>query len=362
VTVLTATEQKARVRRSFFTKGIIIATMSGMAYGLYSAFVTQAMGQGIWAQWYGTDTVLSAFVVVYVLGVLGSGINDLVSAVWAVGISGFKGKLVDFARSIRTKPGMVIMICAVIGGPIASAAYIISLQMAGSIIAPITALCPALGAILSRILFKQTLNARMLVGIAICLAATIMIGWSSMQDGARPGAILGCVIAFVAALGWAVEGAVAGFGTTVVEYEIGITIRQLTSGLVNLVIVFPLMCVFAGHIGLAPRMLGAAFSSGSSMIFFVISGFFALFAFSLWYKGNSMCGTALGMACNGAYSFWVPFFCWLILGVFFRQTGWSLEPVAWVAAVVMFIGILVIAVNPLQWLLKDKSRSMKEVV
>jgi uncharacterized protein (DUF983 family) len=88
------------------------------------------------------------------------------------------------------------------------------------------------------------------------------------------------------------------------------------------------------------------------MIFFVVSGFFALFAYSLWYKGNSMCGTALGMASNGAYSFWVPFFCWLILGVFFGQDGWALEPIAWVAAVVMFLGILLIAVNPLDWIKK----------
>ncbi|MCL2736633.1 MAG: hypothetical protein FWD75_08415 [Propionibacteriaceae bacterium] len=361
MSVLTATEQKTRLKRTFFTKGLVIATVSGMAYGLYSAFVTQAMGQGVWGSWYGPDTVLSAFVVVYVLGVLGSGINDLVSAVWAVGIAGLKGKLMDFFRSVKTRPGMVIMACAVIGGPIASAAYIISLQMAGSIIAPITALCPALGAILSRFLFKQKLNLRMVIGILICLAATLMIGWSSLQADARPGAVLGCVIAFIAAVGWAIEGAVAGFGTTVVEYEIGITIRQLTSGVVNLLVVLPLMCFFAGHIGLAPRLVVDAVTSGGSMIFFVISGLFALFAYSLWYKGNSMCGTALGMACNGAYSFWVPFFCWLILGVFFGQDGWALQPIAWVAAVVMFLGILVIAVNPLEWFRRNTSSLMEEV-
>jgi len=351
-----ALDLKRLSSRRFFRRGITIATASGMAYGLYSAFVTYAMGQGVWAGWYGADTVLTGFVVVYVLGVLGSGINDLVSAVWAVGIAGVKGKLVDFVRSVRTKPGRVIMLCAVIGGPISSAAYIIALQLAGSIVAPITALCPALGAILSRFLFKQKLTGRMLLGIAICFTATMMIGWSSLQEGARPGALLGCCIAFIAALGWAIEGCVAGFGTTVVDYEIGITIRQVTSGLVNLLVLLPVMCVLAGNVGLAPRLLAGAFTSPAAMAFFVISGFFALYAYSLWYKGNSMCGTALGMAANGAYSFWVPFFCWLILGVVLRQDGWTLQPIAWAAAVVMFLGILIIAVNPLQWFTRNRDR------
>ncbi|MCL1922536.1 MAG: hypothetical protein FWG15_01465 [Propionibacteriaceae bacterium] len=356
-----ATDKKAQQVRGFFIKGITVAILSGMAYGLYSAFITYAMGKGVWEDWYSENTVLTLFVVVYVLGVLGSGINDMISAVWAIGIAAAKGKLMDFFRCIKSKPGLVMMGCAIAGGPIASAAYIISLQMAGSIIIPITALCPALGAILGRLLFKQKLNGRMVLGILICLTATLMIGWSSLQEGAREGALLGCAIAFIAAMGWAIEGAIAGFGTTVIDYEIGITIRQVTSGLVNLLILLPIVCLLAGNIALAPQLTFSALTSSPAMIFFVVSGFFALFAYSLWYKGNSMCGTALGMAANGAYSFWGPFFCWLVLGVFFGLEGWNLEPIAWVAAVVMFLGILIIAVNPLDWFTKKTVQEIEEV-
>jgi hypothetical protein len=127
----------------------------------------------------------------------------------------------------------------------------------------------------------------------------------------------------------------------------------VTSGIVNLLILLPIMAAIAGSVLLAPELATAALTDGPSMIFFVVSGFFALFAFSLWYKGNSMCGTALGMACNGAYSFWGPFFCWVVLGVFAGQDGWALAPIAWVAAVVMFLGILLIAVNPLELLRRN---------
>ena len=349
-----AVAAKKKLSSKFFKKGITVAILSGMCYGLYSAFITLGMSNGVWGDWYGVNTAaLSAFVVTYMLGALGSALNDTISAIWCLGIAAGKGKLGDFVRTLSTKPGRMMMLAALLGGPIASTAYIVALQMAGSIVIPITALCPAIGAIMARILFKQKLTPRMLLGIAICFSATLMIGGTGFLADAPEGLLLGILIAFIAAFGWGLEGCIAGYGTSMIDYEIGITIRQCTSGLSNLIILLPIMGMMAGNIGLAPALVIQAVSSGPAMIWFVVSGFFAVFAYSLWYKGNSMCGAALGMACNGAYSFWGPFFCWLILGVFVGQEGWTLAPIAWAAAIVMALGILIISMNPLD-LFKSK--------
>ena len=345
---------KHSLQRSYFVKGISVAVLSGMCYGLYSAFITQGMSVGAWGDWY---TVNQAGVMILLLGALGSAVNDSISAVWCIIMAAIKGKLGDFGRCLRTKPGRVMILCALAGGPIASTAYIVALQMAGSIIIPITALCPAIGAILGRLLFKQTLTPRMLVGVFVCVGASIMIGSVSFGGEAAPGTFVGCLIALIAAFGWGVEGCIAGFGTTLIDYEIGITIRQTTSGLSNLIILVPVISLIAGNIGLAPSFIASAFSDGTAMPFFIISGFCSLFAFSLWYKGNSMCGAALGMACNGAYSFWGPFFCWIVLGLFFKQDGWMLAPIAWVGAIVMFFGILLIAINPFAPLMKKNAEA-----
>ena len=56
-----------------------------------------------------------------------------------------------------------------------------------------------------------------------------------------------------------------------------------------------------------------------------------------------MCGAALGMACNEAYSFWGPFFCWIVIGIAMKQPGWDVHPIVWLG----IIGILLIALNPL---------------
>ncbi|MEW6696626.1 MAG: hypothetical protein AB1341_04645 [Bacillota bacterium] len=344
----TAVAAKKKLSSNFFKKGLIVGILSGMFYGLYSAFLTLGMSNGVWADWYGVNNAaLSAFVITYLLGALGSALNDTISAFWSMGIAAFKGKLGDYFRTLKTKPGKIMILAALIGGPIASTAYVVALQMAGSIIIPITALCPAIGAILARILYKQKLTPRMLLGIGICFIATLMIGSTSMSADAPEGLLLGLAIAFICAFGWGLEGCVAGYGTSMIDYEIGITIRQSTSGLANLIILVPVMAILAGNIGLAPSLMGQAVTSGPAIIWFVVSGFFAVFAYSLWYKGNSMCGAALGMACNGTFSFWGPFFCWLVLGVFAGQEGWALPPIAWAAAVVMALGIWIIAMNPL---------------
>ena len=349
---LQRTEAKySALKSDFFKKGVLIGGMSGLLYGVYSAFLTLGMARGVWADWYGPNTAgLSAFVITYMLCALGSSINDTISGLFSLANVTAKGKFKDFLRTMRTKPGWIMVVAALFGGPIANTAYVISLQMAGSMAAPVSALCVAIGAILGRVLYKQELNLRMAAGIGLCGAA--LTGMNSQ-------AILGCIVAFVAALGWGIEGCVAGHGTALIDSEIGITIRQCTSGIVNTLFLVPLFAVLAGNIGLAPRLLGQAWSSGGSMVFFVISGFCAMLTFSMWYKGNSMCGAALGMALNGTYSFFTPLCCWILLGLICREPGWAMTPVGWISAVIMFFGILLIAMNPMD-LLKKKEHKTQE--
>lgn len=349
---LMAFNAKNKLSSDFRKKGIIIALLSGLLYGFYTAFMTLGMSKGVWIDWYGVNKAgLSAFALTYLLGALGAATNDTCSAVWAVGIAGVRGRLGDFFRCLKTKPGLVMVVAALVGGPIASTAYVIGLQKAGALVVPISALCPAFGAILGRILFKQELNARMMLGIGICFLASLMIAGTSLGGDAPEGLLLGILFGFVAAIGWGFEGCVCGYGTSMIDSEVGITIRQVTSGLSNLIILIPLFSLMAGDVDTF-GLVSQAFTDGSSMIWFALSGLCAYLSFMFWYKGNSMCGAALGMSCNATFSFWGPFCCWIILGVLMGIDGWSIPPIAWAAAVVMILGIFIIALNPMDLLRK----------
>ena len=120
-----------------------------------------------------------------------------------------------------------------------------------------------------------------------------------------------------------------------------------------------MLAAVGGELPSVPAMLGAALTDPAILVF-AVSGLFAMPAYSFWYKGNSMCGTALGMACNGMYAFWGPFFIWIVLGVLnigSMSEGYPpLSPVQWAGAVTMVAGIFCIAMDPLAMTKKKVSK------
>lgn len=341
-----ALEAKKKMEKSFRIKGICIGLMSGFLYGGYTAFMTQGMKSGIWAGWYGAAGGLSAFALMYTLSAVGAAVNDICSAIWSLIYAAFIGRLGDFIRSLNSKPGRTLIIAALIGGPLASTSYVVGLQMAGSIIIPIAALNAAIGAIIGKLVYKQTLSGGMLAGIGLCFGAAVLIGSTGFTGGVGFSAatVMGIAAGFLAALGWGIEGAVGGYACCMVDYEVAIVIRQCTSGLANGVVLCSLLSLIGGDgiiSGIA--LVGQALTDGSSIWMFAIGGIFASFSFKFWYKSSSMCGAALGMGCNGTYAFWGPFWCLIVCGIIFGEDGYSIPWQGWIGAVIMVIGILVLA-------------------
>ena len=341
---------KQAQEKSFRKKGIFIALMSGFLYGGYTAFMTQGMATGVWVDFYGGTGVaagISAFGLVYTLSAVGAAVNDICSAVWTLIYAAIIGRLGDFGRSLKTKPGRILIVAAIIGGPIASTAYVVGLQMAGSIIVPIAALNAAIGAIIGRMIFKQPLTKGMVGGIVICFVAAVLIGSTGMSfgEGFSGEMLLGMIAAFCAALGWGIEGAVGGYACCMVDTEVAICIRQCTSGIVNAVIFCSLLAMIGGDgIGSGLALVGHALADGPSIWMFFIGGVFASWSFTFGYKGASMCGAALGMGCNGTYAFWGPFWCFIVCGLIFGTDGYAIPWQGWVGALIMVIGIFVLAI------------------
>lgn len=365
--------EKERKKR-FFYRGILFAGASGVCYGLYTALLTLAQTQGVWGEWVsgamwgGGNPALSAFTVTFALAALAAAINDLFSGAWSILVCAKSGQLHDLWMTARSKPGIAMMACAAIGGPVATIAYVIALNAAVAsgnpgVIVPIAALNCAIGAVLGRVLFKQGLEGHKVAGVVVCLFASALVGGASFA-AIGPESLVGCLFALIAAFGWGIEGCIAGFGTSLIDYRVGIAIRQITAGILEFVVAFPILAFVGDGFYSIGALTEAAFTD-SSLVLFLISGLFAMPAFSFWYKGNSMCGTALGMACNGTYAFWGPFFIWLIMGVF-NIGGHSadyppLSAIQWSGALTMILGIFLIAVDPAKLLKKDRARKTTSV-
>ena len=259
--------QGAARAASFMRRGIAFAMASGACYGLYTTFLTLAQTQGAWPQWLaglpwgaagvlpsgntavalppagGVHPGLSPITAAFAMAALAAGLNDLLSGVWSLAMCAKNQQLGDLVRMVRSRPGAVMMLSATIGGPFAATCYVVALNAATragnpGVIVPIAALNVTVGAILGRVMFGQRLSANTAAGIAACLGAGAVIGGASLSSMGA-GAAMGCAFALLAAIGWGFEGCVAGFGTALIDYRIGIAIRQLTAGILEAAVLFP---------------------------------------------------------------------------------------------------------------------------
>ena len=312
---------KLNANRKFKKTGISAGAISGLTYGLFSTFVVVAT----------TQEPLVGAVGLFAVPYIASTINDLLAAIWLLIYNTTTGRLKEIGRSIRTFPGLIVMLGALFGGPIANGAYLMGLAMAGAYAIPISALFALFGAVFARIILKQKITKRVAVGMCICIIGAIIINWVTPESGSN--FTLGIIFAFVAAIGWGLEGVLAAFGSATIDSDVAVNIREAVSGVVSGIIVI----VFIG----ATDLLNATLSAGTPVIWLAIAGLCAAISFLTWYKANATVGCAVGMSLNMTYVFWG-----VLLSIMFL--GSAITPTIIIGSIVIFIGAVLVSMNPLE--------------
>jgi drug/metabolite transporter (DMT)-like permease len=322
-----ADRMKLNANKKFQKTGVGTGVISGLTYGLYSTFVVIAS----------MKAPLAGAVGLFAAPYIASALNDSLAAIWLLIYNTMTGRIRELGRSLRTFPGFIVILGALVGGPIASGAYLMGLAMAGAYAIPISALYSLFGAIFARIILKQKITPRVGVGMVICIVGAIVINWVKPETGSN--FTLGIICAFVAAVGWSLEGVLAAFGSAMIDSDIAINIRQAVSGLVDIVIIIPII----GATGL----LKATILSGSPLMWLVISGLCAAVSFLCWYKANSTIGCAIGMSLNITYVFWGVLFSILFLGS-------AITPTIVGGSIIILLGAVLVSMNPMDLLFKKE--------
>lgn len=323
-----------KMSTSFERKGTIAGIISGGAFGLNSVVL-------------GIALTLVPFVGVgaLVAPLVAAGLNDGLAGVWLLIYNIKQGRGKEIIRSFNTKPGKIVCLAAIMGGPIANAAYLIAIKDASAAYAlPISALFPVFGAILARIFLKQKVSLRIAVGMVLCVIGAGVIGYAPPQ-GDLPHFYEGILFALIAAFGWAAEGTLSTFGTAVIDPKMAINIREFMSGIVFLIVVMPLIGGFAVYF--------RVFMHLNAFIMIAIAALTGAVTFLSWYKSNSMCGVAKGMALNGTYALWGILFSFL-LGLAHLTNGVQLTVTLIIGAIVITIGAVLVAINPMEFIKKKE--------
>lgn len=320
-------------RKKFKAIGVTTGLISGLMYGLYTTFVLIA----------GYYKPLAGAVGLFAAPYVTSGLNDLFAGIWLTAYNVKTGRIREIGRSLRLFPGKIILIGSLVGGPIASGAYLMGLAMAGAYAIPISAMYILFGALFARIFLKQKIVPRVGIGMVICVIGAIVINWVKPEGSTN--FTLGIICAFVAAIGWALEGVFAAYGSAMLDTDVVINIRQLLSGIVDLIVILPMV----GGMGL---LKGTLFSLPPVM-WLLVSGLCAAISYLCWYKSNSTIGCAMGMSLNITYAFWGVLFCILFL----KQ---PLTPTIIIGSIIIILGAVLVSVDPFE-LLKKKEEVSNEI-
>lgn len=328
-------------RLSYGKKGIICGLGSGITWGLQGIIFAIALTMFPFV-----SSAYSAMALV-VAGIVAAGMHDLFAGGWVALYTVCTARRAEFIRTLKTKPGKMILLCTLFGGPFAMSCYTVSLNYVGVTYAlAMQALFPAIGAVLSVVVLKEKLVPRTWAGIFCVVVGAALVSYTPPTGDAYPNFYLGIFLAFIAACGFAVDGIIATYAMDMIDPEISIAIRLMWSGIFILVLLVPVAGIIGGAGLVGWKMLAGFFSSAGALagLLIIAAAFTGGLCWFCNYKAFNMAGAARGMALNVTYCLWSVGFAWL-----FQKMGlysYSITSIAIVGAVVILVGTILVVANP----------------
>ncbi|AFM40590.1 putative membrane protein [Desulfosporosinus acidiphilus SJ4] len=308
---------------TFAKKGVGRGLLSGAAWGLDGVLMGMVLGL---APFTNNQSIFAAPLV-------GACLHDGFAALWLFIYNIINGKWRDYARTLKTRPAKMIMLAAILGGPIGMSGNLLGIYFAGaSYTAAITAAYPAVGALLGSVFLKEKISRRLWFGIIMAIFGSFIVGFVPPNSSNYPHFYLGIGLAVVGALGWAVEGVLSTYGMDLVDSDIAIGIREATSFLVYIVVILPLVG------GVSFRILTASLASPAGWYIAVV-GLVGGTSFLSWYRAMNMTGVGRTMGLSVTFALWSVFFGWLLNNL-------QLAPNLIIGVVIIFLGTVLSLGNP----------------
>ncbi len=240
--------------------------------------------------------------------IVSSALHDVFCALWLLLYMGVRGRLKDTLAALKTRSGKVVMLGALLGGPLGMTGYVIAINNIGAgYTAIISSFYPAFGTLMAVLLLKEKITAGRLIALFVALCGIIAMGYLSADTTVVGDPTIGLIAAIVTVVGWGSEAVLCAWGMRddAVDNETALQIRETTSAIVYLFVILPIF--------------GAWMFTWTSLPTFGV-GVVALAALAgtasylFYYKGIATIGAAKGMALNISYSAWAVLFGLILLG------------------------------------------------
>ena len=320
-------------------KGLLLGIFVGIAWGLDGVLMGRvglnsiftdkafALSQGISETSFSFSPLVTAF------------FHESFCFFWVALVLLFSKQLKHvFYLLFKTKKGKAAAIAALVGSPIGMSAYLLGIKYATAPYASsISVIYPGVGALLSYLFLKEKLSLNSVIGIIISLTGSFMLGFN--PTGNMPDTFFkGIMFAFVAVLGWALEGVIIGFAMKHIKDE-----ESVESTPQQLLCLRYLVSMVAYAVIVLPAIKGYPLASNivsSGLVFkYAIIAILGAFTYLSWYKAVDLIGSAMGTALNSTSALWTIIFSALLFGN-------KITPTLAFWGIVIVIGVFIFAINP----------------
>lgn len=321
--------------------GLVWAGLAALTWAFQGNLMSVA--GGMWPFASATYSVM----LLAVASIVTSGLHDFFAGIWLLIYNLATGhSLKEYVRLGSTKIGNVMLLAAFFGGPMATGASLIGINMCGVTYAlAIGGTSPIIGAIAARILFKERMNMRVWIGIVIAVAGVLIVSYSPPDGDAKPYFIVGIIASIFSAIGWGLEGVCATYAADMTDSTTACGLyRCFGSALMTAVILLPVFGILAGDAGAGFKLLAEGFSAVTPVVWIAVAAIAGGLSYVSIYNAFPRAGVGRSLTVNVTYTLWsIPVgFLFLALGI----GSYAITGRAIIGCLIVFAGVAMVIGNP----------------
>lgn len=226
-------------------------------------------------------------------------LHDTCSALYMLIFNLVRGKGKKVVKALTTFNGRLVMVAALIGGPIGMTGYTLAVNNMGSAIGAVsTAIFPAIGSVLACYFLKEKMQWYRWIFLIATLLGIYGLSYSPNVDIKNWG--LGILGVIMCSVGWGVEAVILAksMQSDLVSDDVALQIRQSASAIFYGIVLLPLLGGW--------KLTSSLFTNHEfhCLGLIALAGLFATISYLFYYIAINKIGAAKAMALDISYVAW----------------------------------------------------------